>query len=83
MQRTISALLAAAALALAASLPAVAQEALTNIRGTIASLTGSSLVVNAREGGVVTIELDADVQVHGVAAASIADIDILNVRQLT
>ena len=76
MQCTPLALLAAAAIALAAPLPAFAQEALTNIRGTIQSFEGSTLVVNSREGEMVTITLVPDIHVQGVAAASVADISV-------
>ena len=44
------------------------------IRGTVASLDGSTLVVRSREGADVTIHLADDWGVTGVVKASMADI---------
>ncbi|KAB0679911.1 hypothetical protein F6X38_11520 [Aureimonas leprariae] len=58
-----------------AALPAVAQDGQpTRVRGTIASLDGSTLNVDTREGAKVAIKLADGVAVKGVRAAKISDI---------
>lgn len=64
----------AAILAIGVALPALAQEDAGRVRGTIASLDGSTLVVRSREGEDVTITLAPDAAVRGVQAASAEDI---------
>ena len=63
----------AALLAIAGAPPAQADETV-RVRGTIASLEGSTLTVKTREGPDTVMALKPDVKVIGVAAASAGDI---------
>ena len=49
-------------------------SALERVRGTIESLSGSTLVVKSREGAPVTIKLNEGWGVSGVKAATLEDI---------
>ncbi|MBB3999805.1 hypothetical protein [Aureimonas pseudogalii] len=67
--------LLAGALALAAAVPALAQDAQpVRVRGTIAAVAGDTLTVTSREGPAVTIQMKPDVGVRAVRAAAAADI---------
>ncbi len=67
---------AAASLALATSVLATSAlaQTTTRLRGTIASLDGSTLMVKSREGETLTIKLADNVGVAAVIKASLADI---------
>jgi hypothetical protein len=59
------------------TLPALAQNSAgtpARVRGTVATLDGLTLVVDARGGGQVSIMLSADTPVRGIVKASLADI---------
>ena len=67
---------AAAALAVAATLPASAQQQTTRVRGTIEKLDGNMLMVKSRDGAELHITLTENVQVVGVEKAALSDITV-------
>jgi hypothetical protein len=69
-------LAAAAALAVAAISPALAQQQTTRVRGTIEKLDGNVLMVKSREGADVHITLTDNAQVVGVEKAALSDIGV-------
>jgi hypothetical protein len=59
------------------ALPALAQQPQTvRVRGTIASVDGSALVIKQGEGPDVTVKLTDNAQVFGVVPAKLADVKI-------
>ena len=62
-----------AVIAALAAVPAHAQQA-QRVRGTIESVTGSTLVIKQGEGPDVTVKLTDNAQVFGVVPAKLADV---------
>jgi len=73
-RQTRTALLSIGMLALSTAWAAAQDAQPTRVRGTIASVEGSTLSVTSREGPVVRIAMAPDVGVRGIKAASAGDI---------
>ncbi len=60
--------------ALLASLPAWAQSAPTRIRGQIEKVEGNALIIKARDGSQLTVQLAENARVMALVKASLADV---------
>lgn len=73
LRRTMLAILGAASLA-AGTFPAAAQTTATRVRGTVERTDGRVLVVAAREGGTVSVNLPDPPRISAVVRRTLADI---------